>query len=103
MSPVAGGVAFLGSAFIGRQPLAQRLLQPALGDVPVERRDWLKVNAAFVLFGLVAGVVNLLVAYQASEATWVNVKVFGLTGAMFLFFMTQIWWLYSMNRGEPEK
>jgi len=96
-------VAFLGSAFIGSKPLAQHLLQSALGDVRVERRGWLKVNAAFVLFCLVAGAVNLLVAYRASEATWVNVKVYGLTGAMFVFFMTQIWWLYSMNRGDPEK
>jgi intracellular septation protein len=97
------GIAFLVSAFIGTRPLAQLLLQSAMGDVRVERRGWLKVNAAFVLFCLVAGAVNLLVAYRASEATWVNVKVYGLTGAMFLFFMSQVWWLYSMNRGDPGK
>ena len=98
-----GGAAFLGSAFIGSKPLAQHLLQSALGDMRVQRRDWLKVNTAFVLFCLVAGAVNLLVAYRASEATWVNVKVYGLTSAMFLFMMAQVWWLHSMNRGEPEK
>ena len=94
---------FLGSVFIGKQPLVQHLLQPALSDVRVERRDWLKVNAACVAFCLLAGIANLLVAYRASEATWVNVKVYGLTGAMFLFLMAQIWWLYSMNRGDPDK
>ena len=39
------GAAFLGSVFIGAQPLAQRMLQPVIGDVQVDRRSWLKVNA----------------------------------------------------------
>ena len=99
----AAGAAFLGSVFIGKQPLVQHLLQPALGDIRVERRDWLKVNAACVAFCVLAGIANLLVAYRASEATWVNVKVYGLTSAMFLFLLAQVWWLHSMNRGDPEK
>jgi intracellular septation protein len=97
------GAAFLGSVFIGAQPLAQRMLQPVIGDTQVDRRSWLKVNATSVVFCLAAGVANLLVAYQASEATWVKVKVFGLTGAMFLFLMAQVWWLLNLNRGDPEK
>jgi intracellular septation protein len=97
------GAAFLGSVFIGAQPLAQRMLQPVLGDAQVDRRSWLKVNATSVVFCLVAGFANLLVAYRASEATWVKVKVFGLTGAMFLFLLAQVWWLLSMNRGDTRK
>jgi intracellular septation protein len=97
------GAAFLGSAFIGAQPLAQRILQPVIGDTQVDRRAWLKVNATSVAFCLLAGCVNLLVAYRASEATWVKVKVFGLTAAMFLFLLAQVWWLLSLNRGETKK
>ena len=95
--------AFLGSVFVGAQPLAQRMLQPVIGDVQVDRRSWLKVNATSIVFCVLAGIVNLLVAYQASEATWVKVKLFGLTGAMFLMMLAQVWWVLSMNRGETKK
>jgi intracellular septation protein len=97
------GAAFLGSVFIGAQPLAQRMLQPVIGDVQVDRRSWLKVNATTIVFCVLAGFANLLVAYRASEATWVKVKVFGLTGAMFLLMLAQVWWLLSLNRGDTQK
>ncbi len=86
-------LAFLASVFVGREPLAQRMLQPALGETRLERSDWLKLNAAWVLYGLVMGAVNLFVAYHASEATWVNVKIYGLMGSMFLFIVAQLLWL----------
>jgi intracellular septation protein len=91
-------IAFLISAFVGREPLAQKLMQSALGDVSVARSDWMKVNAAWVVFGLLAGIGNLLVAYNTSEATWVKAKVFGLTGAMMLFVVGQALWLNSRIR-----
>jgi intracellular septation protein len=92
-------LAFLGSAFIGRQTLAQRVLQPALGDdVKLERADWLKLNAAWVVYGIVFGLINLFVVYNASEATWVNVKVYGLTGSLFLFTIGQFLWLSSRGK-----
>jgi intracellular septation protein len=91
-------LAFLASVFIGREPLVQRLMQPALGETKLERRDWLKLNTAWVLYGLVMGSVNLAVAYHASEATWVNVKLYGLTGSMFLFIVGQMLWLQLSGR-----
>src|SRR6187399_795843 len=66
-------VAFLVSAFVGKKSLAQHLLQPMLGENQLERRDWLKLNIAWVLYGLVMGLINILVAYHASEAAWVKV------------------------------
>lgn len=91
-------LAFLLSVFIGREPLVQRLMQPALGEAKLERRDWLKLNTAWVLYGLLMGAVNLVVAYHASEATWVNVKLYGLTGSMFLFMVGQLLWLQLSGR-----
>lgn len=91
-------IAFLVSAFVGREPLAQKLMQSALGDVSVARSDWMKVNTAWVVFGLLAGIGNLLVAYNTSEATWVKTKLFGLTGAMMLFLVGQALWLNSRIR-----
>jgi intracellular septation protein len=86
-------VAFLASAFIGKEPLAQRMMKQGLGDTQIERRDWMKLNTAWVLYGLIMGAVNLYVAYNASEATWVTVKLWGLTGSMFLFIIGQLAWL----------
>jgi intracellular septation protein len=91
-------VAFLVSAFVGKQPLAQRLLGGALGDVQMERRDWLKLNNAWVLFGLIVGLVNILVAYHYSESVWVNVKVYGLIGVTFLFLLAQVLWLQMRGK-----
>jgi intracellular septation protein len=87
-------IAFLASAFVGTQPLSQRMLQPALGDATLPRRDWLKLNTAWVVFGLVTGAANLVLAYNVSEADWVKMKVFGLTGLMFLFVFAQTAWLF---------
>jgi intracellular septation protein len=94
----AMALAFLLSVFVGRDPLVQRLMQPALGEARLGRRDWLKLNTAWVLYGLLMGGVNLFVAYHASEATWVNVKLYGLTGSMFLFMVGQLLWLQLSGR-----
>jgi intracellular septation protein len=91
-------LAFLVSAFVGKQPLSQKLLQPTLGDTQLERRDWLKLNYAFVVYGVVIGLVNIIVAYRATEATWVNVKVYGLPASMFLFLMGMMFWLHLRGK-----
>jgi len=94
-------LAFLVSAFVGKQPLAQKLLQPTLGETQLDRRDWLKINSAFVVFGLVVGLINIIVAYQASESTWVNVKVYGLPASTFLFLMGLMFWLHLRGKLNP--
>jgi intracellular septation protein len=93
-------IAFLVSAFVGAQPLAQRMLQPALGDATLPRRDWLKLNHAWVAFGLLTGAANLVLAYNVSEEQWVKLKVFGLSGVMLLFVIAQTAWVY--RRAQPQ-
>ena len=88
-------LAFFGSTFIGKQPLAQRVMQSAIGEQQLERPVWLRANAAWIAFCLLAGAANILIAYNASEPTWVKFKVFGLTALMFLFLLAQLWWLNS--------
>lgn len=92
-------LAFLVSAFVGQQPLAQRMLQPALGETTLPRRDWLNLNWAWVGFGLIAGAANLALAYHLTEAQWVKAKVYGLSAAMFVFIIAQTAWL--MRRAQP--
>jgi intracellular septation protein A len=59
------------------------------------------VNTAWVVFGILTGIANLLVAYNTSEATWVKTKLFGLTAAMLLFLVGQALWLNSRTRAQP--
>jgi intracellular septation protein len=91
-------ISFLVSAFVGKQTMAQRLLQPTLGEAELSRREWLQLNSAWVLYGLIIGLINILVAYYASESTWVTTKFFGLTGSMFLFLLAQLYWLHRRGK-----
>jgi intracellular septation protein len=91
-------VAFLASAFVGKLTLAQRLMQQVVGEAPMSRGEWLKLNAAWVVYGVVAGTANLLVAYNAPENTWVNFKLWGLMGLMFVFLMGQFYWLHARGK-----
>ena len=87
-------VALLASMWIGEQPLAQRLLSPALeGQSKVSRAIWRRLNMLWVAFYALLGALNLLVAFNTSEATWVKFKVIGLTVATFVFTASQLAWL----------
>ena len=50
---------------------------------------WTKLNLAWVIFLIILGFVNLYVAFNYSENAWVNFKLFGVTGVMFLFVIVQ--------------
>ena len=93
-------VALLGSMWIGKQPLVQRLMGKVLeGQLNVPDSTWRKVNLMWVVFYAVLGALNLYVAFNTSEATWVKFKVIGLTAATFVFTGAQIFWL--MRRSTP--
>jgi intracellular septation protein len=94
-------IAFLVSALVGREPLAQRMLQPALGEAKLERRDWLRLNTAWILYGAVMGCVNLALVYSVSESAWVAIKIPLLMGTMFLFIVAQLLWLQLTGRLKP--
>jgi intracellular septation protein len=86
--------AFIASFWIGERTLTQRFLEPALaGRVPVSPRQWRRVNAASAAFYALLGVLNLAVAYGASERTWVYFKLFGLALLTFAFVALQVLWL----------
>jgi len=54
---------------------------------------WGKLNLAWIIFFLVMGVLNLYVAFEFSEDTWVNFKLFGSTGLLVVFIILQSIWL----------
>jgi intracellular septation protein len=79
-------VSFLVSHFLSRPPFVQGLLKTVF-DMP--DRKWNQLNAVWVVFFAAAGVLNLYVAFNYSEDTWVNFKLFGLMGVTFAFMMGQ--------------
>ncbi len=93
-------VVFLGSQFIGEKPLVQRMMGHAL-DIE-DRSVWARLNLAWVLFFVVSGVLNLVVAFNFSEDIWVDFKMFGLLGLTMLFVIGQAFWLSRYINPESE-
>jgi len=93
---------FLGSAFIGKQPLARRALESVFPEpLEVSTRIWSRLNYLWVGWFVFLALANLYVAHNFSESVWVNVKVFGITIAMMLFMMPQVLWLFSKRNVDP--
>jgi intracellular septation protein len=82
--------AFLASQFMGGQPIIQRMLGE---NVVLDAGDWKRLNLMWVVFFVVEGALNLYVAYNFDEATWVNFKLFGLMGLTLLFALAQGVWI----------
>lgn len=77
--------AFLGSMYIGEQPLVQRMLGKAF-DMPVA--VWRKLNLAWVAFFIFSGAANAYVAFYFAQY-WVDFKVFGSLAMTLVFIVAQ--------------
>ncbi len=88
------------STWVGKAPLAQRLLQPLIPHSEGLPRDtWRLLNWLWAAFYLLLGAANLAVADYASERAWVFFKVFGLSAAFLVFAMAQGAWLAVRSEG----
>jgi len=93
------GFVFLASTWIGERPFAQRLLSGALGEeTSLPRKRWVALNFAWVVFYFALGAANLFVAFRVSTDAWVVFKMFGLTGATFVFVLLQSVWLVKAGK-----
>jgi intracellular septation protein len=54
---------------------------------------WGKLSVAYALFFIAMGALNLYVAFNYPTETWVDFKVFVLTGLMIVFVVAQAFWL----------
>lgn len=84
------GLAFLASQLFTRKPLVQRMMSSA---ITLPTAIWNRLNMAWVIFFLASGLANLYVAYQFTEAVWVNFKLFGMLGLTLLFVVGQAFYL----------
>lgn len=94
------GAVFLGSQFIGSQPLVQRIMS---GSIELAESIWKRLNLAWVAFFFLMGIVNLYVAYNFSESTWVDFKLFGMLGLTLVFILAQgVYMSKHMNNEHPD-
>ena len=91
---------FIGSQYVGnRKPLVERMMSNAM-QVPAQ--IWTKVNWMWAAFFVFIGVLNLVVAYNFSEAIWVDFKLFGILGLTLVFVIAQAIYL-QRHMIEPSK
>ena len=92
--------ACLVSHFVGEKTIVQRMLQAASksGDTTIELapQHWRTLNLMWIGYAVVSGALNIFVAYNYSEATWVNFKLFGLLGLTLVFLLVQAFWIASV-------
>ncbi len=79
-------VGFLGSQYIGEKSFTERMMSQA---ITAPRSVWNRLNLAWVVFFIAMGIVNIYVAYNYSEDTWVNFKLFGIMGLTLAFIFGQ--------------
>ena len=93
-------IAFLVSQFVGKRPLIQRLMG---SQVTLEPKMWTRLNFLWIAFFVLLGGINLYVAYNFDESTWVNFKLFGILGLTLAFVVVQGVWLASKMPAEASK
>lgn len=85
------GLAFLVSHFVGNKNFTERIMSAANLHAP--KAVWNKLNISWVIFFVISGALNIIVAYRFSTDTWVNFKLFGLFGLTFIFAIGQAMYL----------
>jgi intracellular septation protein len=76
----------LGVGLLRGRSYLQFVLEEA---VPLERQGWIILTRRVTLFFVVLAVLNEIIWRTMSTDMWVNFKTFGLTIAIFAFFMSQ--------------
>ena len=77
---------FLGSAFIGKKPLIQKMME---GNISLPSSIWYRLNYAWCVFFVIMGSINIYVAYTYDTNVWVTFKLFGGVGLTLVFVFIQ--------------
>jgi len=79
---------FAGILFISNYFFKKNLIKLAMGQkIDLKNMYWSNLNNATGLFFIMLGFLNLYVAYNFAEDTWVNFKLFGITGILFIYII----------------
>lgn len=77
---------FFISSYVGKRPLIAVMLS---SKIQLPDRVWRKLNLSWVIFFIIVGIANIVVAYHFSTNTWVNFKLFGVLGLTIVFIIIQ--------------
>jgi intracellular septation protein len=80
------GAALLFSQLFMKKNLIRVMMEK---QVTLPEPLWPRLNLAWILFFAAMGVLNLYVAFNYALDTWVNFKMFGSMGLMFVFIIAQ--------------
>jgi intracellular septation protein len=98
LKPTALYWLFSGALFVSAQFFNKNWIQVLMGkQVSLKPESsssvWHRLNLAWAAFFFLMGVLNLYIAFEYSEETWVNFKLFGSTGLLLVFVIIQGVWL----------
>lgn len=98
LKPTALYWLFSGALFISAQFFQKNWIQVLMGKQitlkePHSKSIWHQVNTAWAIFFFLMGILNLYIAFEFSEETWVNFKLFGSTALLVIFVILQGMWL----------
>jgi intracellular septation protein len=97
-------IAFLGSMFIGKEPLVRRMLGSAFEEtLQVSSRAWMVINTLWAVWFAILAAANLYVARNFEDSVWVHFKVIGIPVALFIFMLPQVFWLAGKAKDAPSE
>lgn len=81
---------FAGSMGFATLFMKKNAIKTMLGEqLKLPEAIWQRLNLAWIAFFVVMGVLNLVIAFNFPTDTWVNFKLFGGMGLMFVFILAQ--------------
>ncbi len=93
-------IALLVSHYVFNKNIIKQFLSESL---TLPEPIWTKLNLAWAVFFALCGALNLYVAFNFDLDTWVNFKVFGLTGLTLVFAVGSILSLYKYLPQDSEE
>lgn len=87
---------FAGALLVSNTFFKKNIIKEFLAEsLSLPENIWSRLNLAWAMFFLFCSGLNYYIAFNYDLDTWVNFKVFGLTGLMLLFSITSILFLYK--------
>src|SRR5512135_37383 len=90
------------AAFFASLAFRRNLAKSIMGsELELPEPVWIRLCVAWGAFFLVAGILNLYVAFNFATAVWVNFKVFGSLVLIAAFVIAQSFWISRYLPDEP--
>lgn len=87
---------FAAALVISQYVFKQNIIKKFLGEsLTLPEKIWTNLNLSWAAFFAFCAALNWYVAFNFEQETWINFKVFGLTGLMIIFSVSSIFALYK--------